>query len=295
MSGTCLMIRSRVTKRSFLGPGRASMAQWCRMSTVSLGTGYEQHVMSLLPFILPGRVLLKRVGGAGDHGIDLRGWWTLPSGQGVLDAEQIDKVQRHRDTGSDSAGSRLRLIVQCKASAATGAQKRLGPQVLREVEGVIARSQRHYPCSPPGGAAENSPSDASFESLGHQGDPLVAIICSSSGFSKQTKLQTNALVGPHLILMHIPLPTALFDGQSLTLVGGRPSKGLLMSTRDRAQRRVSATLKSNLLSVLFTPSLMSRTGPLHGRVGVQWSRHFGSELDGFPVLTWDATARATDT
>ncbi|KDN45583.1 hypothetical protein K437DRAFT_218340, partial [Tilletiaria anomala UBC 951] len=61
---------------------------------------------------------LVRSGGAGDKGIDLKGWWKLPS----------------RESSSAQAEN-VRVLVQCKAEA-----KKLGPRTLRELEGSMHRS-----------------------------------------------------------------------------------------------------------------------------------------------------------
>jgi hypothetical protein len=63
---------------------------------------------------------LTQVGGAGDGGVDLRGWWTIPK----------------LGSTSMSEGRRLRVLGQCKAE-----RKALGPRVVRELEGVMAHQR----------------------------------------------------------------------------------------------------------------------------------------------------------
>ena len=58
---------------------------------------------------------VTKVGGSGDGGIDLRGWWNVP-----------------RD---DITHQALRVIGQCKAE-----KLRMGPRVVREMEGVARRA-----------------------------------------------------------------------------------------------------------------------------------------------------------
>jgi hypothetical protein len=60
---------------------------------------------------------LAQVGGANDGGVDLRGWWTIPSREGQ----------------AKSGLRRLRVVAQCKAES-----KPLGPRAVRELEGVMA-------------------------------------------------------------------------------------------------------------------------------------------------------------
>ncbi|KAI0635290.1 hypothetical protein C8Q77DRAFT_1054262 [Trametes polyzona] len=52
---------------------------------------------------------LRRVGGKGDGGVDLQGWWWLPA-------------------------ERLRVVAQCKAE-----EKKVGPRYIREFEGTVLR------------------------------------------------------------------------------------------------------------------------------------------------------------
>ncbi len=73
-------------------------------STTHLGTAFEQR--SLLILSRQFFMSLTRIGGKGDGGVDLRGWWTLP---------------HHR----------LRVLAQCKAEKA-----KVGPRVVRELEGT---------------------------------------------------------------------------------------------------------------------------------------------------------------
>jgi hypothetical protein len=66
---------------------------------------------------------MTQVGGAGDGGVDLRGWWTIP---------------RTGSEGSTSTNNsrRLRVLGQCKAE-----RKALGPRIVRELEGVMAHQR----------------------------------------------------------------------------------------------------------------------------------------------------------
>lgn len=251
----------------------------CRsLSTVSLGTAYEEHVLIRLTQLLPGRVRLRRVGGAGDRGVDLRGWWHLPNEEASVDSAK---------------SQRLRLIVQCKASAAVTAQKKLGPQVLREVEGVLARHQRYDFDEIYGeeseGEARSTTNAVKTESSSPDTPvtPLVALICSSSGFSKQTNMQTNALSGPHVMLMHLPLPSDIHEAHEKSITPA-PTPLLVRpaGTQDLLKSRSQEAHGTPPLSVLLTPSLTSVKGPLMGHLGVQWSRSPDQESQGSAVITW---------
>ncbi|KAJ7484691.1 hypothetical protein FB451DRAFT_1393217 [Mycena latifolia] len=59
-------------------------------------------------------------------GIDLMGWWWLPP---------TDSDPRRSDSGSDAPKRRrLRVLAQCKAE-----KKKMGPNYVREMEGVLYR------------------------------------------------------------------------------------------------------------------------------------------------------------
>ncbi|KZT22749.1 hypothetical protein NEOLEDRAFT_1045294, partial [Neolentinus lepideus HHB14362 ss-1] len=65
---------------------------------------------------------LQRVGGRSDGGVDLQGWWWLPSAVG----------------GDDRR--RVRVLGQCKAE-----KKKMGPNYVREMEGVMYRHLSESP------------------------------------------------------------------------------------------------------------------------------------------------------
>ncbi|KAJ2736303.1 hypothetical protein IW152_000863 [Coemansia sp. BCRC 34962] len=84
---------------------------WPRfISTVESGTAYENHTISIFNRL---GASLERTGGAGDHGVDFRGPWTLPDQQ------------------------QFYLVGQCKYYE----RKKIGPSVIREWEGVMSRQE----------------------------------------------------------------------------------------------------------------------------------------------------------
>lgn len=101
---------------------------------------------------------LERTGGSGDRGIDLRGWWT-----------------------PQQASSRIRILAQCKCQDEGG--KKMGPILIREMEGVVFRA-----CAPSPEPEEDT--------------PVAGIVLSSSGFSKQALLQVRSSSVP-LAAMHV--------------------------------------------------------------------------------------------
>lgn len=81
---------------------------------------------------------LTQVGGAGDGGVDLRGYWSVPSGSEfttrkeseIESGRRLDKIRK------------LRVLGQCKAE-----RKALGPRAVRELEGVMAHQRGKFPHS----------------------------------------------------------------------------------------------------------------------------------------------------
>ncbi|CAK7266747.1 hypothetical protein SEPCBS119000_002188 [Sporothrix epigloea] len=82
-------------------------------STTYVGTHYEYTIAGRLESL---GFYLRRVGGASDRGIDLLGTWTIS-----------------RPAPSSSPIEPIRVIMQCKA----GAGQRVGPHLVRELEGAF--------------------------------------------------------------------------------------------------------------------------------------------------------------
>jgi hypothetical protein len=115
------------------------------LSAVHRGVAFEQRSLALLRAQLS--MSLVRVGGKADGGVDLLGWWWLP------------------------ARRRVRVLGQCKAE-----KKKLGPNYVREMEGVL---HRHLPAD------------------------AVALVVSESPFSKATLLRAHSSPVP-FFLLHLP-------------------------------------------------------------------------------------------
>ena len=104
------------------------MATAVRRSTVGIGRAFEQHALAWCNGAL--HMSLRPVGGKGDGGVDLRGWWYLPRAAATAGAAI---------TTGEGGGDwrRLRVVGQCKAE-----RKALGPRAVRELEGVVAHLLR---------------------------------------------------------------------------------------------------------------------------------------------------------
>ena len=124
-------------------------------SATAIGAAFERHALKFLNYHLD--MSLVRVGGRGDAGIDLRGWWWLPrqalreqptmaststsvSPLAVIDTDTpightkspVDRKGK-RKAGPFDDLVRLRIVGQCKALS-----KKVAPRDVRELEGVMA-------------------------------------------------------------------------------------------------------------------------------------------------------------
>ncbi|KAH7910340.1 hypothetical protein BJ138DRAFT_1153111 [Hygrophoropsis aurantiaca] len=139
------------------------------ISAVGRGTAFELRCLDILSREMS--MLLSRVGGKSDGGVDLQGWWYLPSfspspSRSPSSANPVPVPQR------------LRVLAQCKAE-----KKKPGPKYVREMEGVCLRHTLPYP---------------------------VALLLSQSPFSKESTTRALSSPVPFLLL-HIPPHPAQTD------------------------------------------------------------------------------------
>ncbi|SPO20553.1 uncharacterized protein UTRI_00029 [Ustilago trichophora] len=178
-SFTTISARTSTRTRSASLPNPTSVAPATEAeSSVARGTRYENLCRAVLHHIFG--MELERTGGAGDRGIDLRGWWTpAPS----LSAK-----------GQESSAGRIRIVAQCKCQDEGG--KKMGPVLVREMEGVVFRAS--FPAPAPSVATQGQmQAEEQVESA-----PVAGIILSSTGFSKQALLQVRSSNVP-LAAMHV--------------------------------------------------------------------------------------------
>ncbi|KAJ7136075.1 hypothetical protein C8R44DRAFT_609478 [Mycena epipterygia] len=146
------------------------------LAAVHRGTFFEERSMKILHDNLS--MSLRRVGGKSDGGIDLMGWWWLPSSS---------EPEPSGSTSDASKRRRLRVLVQCKAE-----KKKTSPNYVREMEGVLHR----YMSLLGSGASSSSR------------DPLVALLVSESPFTKSTLLRAQSSPTPFFLIHIPPLPDA---------------------------------------------------------------------------------------
>ncbi|KAK5030648.1 hypothetical protein LTS07_005432 [Exophiala sideris] len=98
-------------------------------STVYTGTSYEYLAQNTLR---SHGFDLFRVGGRGDRGVDLVGLWHIPR---VSKASGQWKEYTNRDGKTEVETNTLRVMVQCKRMV--GKRAKIGPNLVRELEGAI--------------------------------------------------------------------------------------------------------------------------------------------------------------
>ncbi|PWN23237.1 hypothetical protein BCV69DRAFT_280847 [Microstroma glucosiphilum] len=198
------------------------------LTTHALGSLYETHCLASLERLLPG-LTLQQVGGAGDRGVDLRGWIQPGDLDAAAAATASSSPSHSRPVSSAEAvhrvgERRVRVVVQCKATNRLK-EKKLGPVILRELEGVMGRITRNLrngedeqedQVMTDGEEARGTGEAASERQISPQptgslpaastATSILAILCSSSGFSKQTMLQATNQVEGNVMLVHLPLP-----------------------------------------------------------------------------------------
>lgn len=126
------------------------------------GTAFENRSLDLLSSRLS--MSLRRIGGAGDGGIDLLGWWWLPP---ITTSPSVPLNNDRR---------RIRVLAQCKAH-----NKKSGPTHVREMEGVM---HRHI-------------------ATGGNGTGMVAMVISQAQFTPGTLKRAHSSPIP-LFLLHLP-------------------------------------------------------------------------------------------
>jgi len=181
---------------------------------VAKGTAFEHATLALLRTHF-NMTHLERIGGAGDRGIDLTGWWYYPSTS---------------SSSSTGAEKRVRVLVQCKYQGLP-----LGPVYVRELEGVCYRKGFEarmllgvrgnsvagadglstpaalpledrigddVQSTPPRAAAADDDESPATSPTQFYNVPLLGILASSSGFS--SACARYALASPFpLLLLHL--------------------------------------------------------------------------------------------
>jgi hypothetical protein len=210
--------------------------QSSKRTTVEIGTAFEERARRIARAHLS--MALTRVGGKSDGGIDLQGWWWLPVPTNGV-------VRDGDDTVTHGGRRRLRVIAQCKAEA-----KKLGPNYVRELEGVLFRLL-HAPS--PGAEASSiseSRSSSTAAAIHSTGAPLVAVLVSQSPFSREALIHAKSSKVPFLLL-HVP--------EAATVAA--------------SDAKVNATVPIDApVTAFWNPALGGANGLLRGEIEVRWER-----------------------
>ncbi|KAH9941241.1 uncharacterized protein BXZ73DRAFT_98456 [Epithele typhae] len=157
------------------------------VSAVFKGTAFEERSRAVLRDHFS--MSLRRVGGRGDGGIDLQGWWWLPAqcvNHGHPSATHaLPTPARPHDRVP------VRVLGQCKAEA-----RKVGPRHIREFEGTVLRLSAAHPL---GVAASPGPGP------GPSPRASVGVFLSLSPFTLAALRQAYSSPVP-LALVHLPEP-----------------------------------------------------------------------------------------
>jgi len=221
-------------------------------------------------------MVLKRVGGKDDGGIDFFGWLWLPhdspspsssssSSSSPPPVEHHHQHCRRLSSGGAPPRRRIRVIGQCKAE-----KKKIGPNYVRELEGVLYRFltfrvESDYDRQQHDALEDDEDDDDDRDILSLDANPssaIIALLVSQSAFTKSTVLRANSSAIP-FCLLHLP-PPPVDPAES------EPGNG-----------------DGGVGSVWCNPALCGAKGLLKGRMEVRWERHKENSGSARPALWWD--------
>ena len=235
-------------------------------STVHRGTAFEERSLKLLQDNFS--MSLRRVGGREDGGIDLQGWWWLPSSSSILPA---DSAILGNENGRIPR-QRLRVVAQCKAE-----KKKTSPKYVRELEGVMLRFVTSSSGTPHTSQASNLHCTTD-DLLQHSQFPLVGLLISESPFSKSTLLRAHSSPLP-FFLLHLP-GEALSESQCRALdfpkIDGDVALGSVAN---------GTSGEINIGSAFWNPALAGPRGILKGELEIRWERSLNDQSSQ-PGIWW---------
>jgi len=237
---------------------------------------------------------LKRIGGKDDGGIDFFGWWWLPHESLSSSSSPNEETCRHHRPSAVLRRRRIRVIGQCKAE-----KKKIGPNYIRELEGVLYRfltqkfdndDDHPYPLLDEGddemSARPYSEFIASSENPSLSSSPAIALLVSQSAFTKSTVLRANSSPIPFCLLHLPPVEPARVEENVMDVSEQQPSD-------NSGEPTPSSSSSGNLLgSVWCNPALCGARGLLKGRMEVRWERHL-ENVGARPALWWDGIRLAS--
>ncbi|KAI0089554.1 hypothetical protein BDY19DRAFT_942831 [Irpex rosettiformis] len=213
-------------------------------SSVHRGTAFEHWSMQVLHTCLS--MSLSRVGGRADGGVDLQGWWWLPSQGNSLGAPPIRR--------------RIRVLAQCKAE-----KKKIGPKYVREMEGVLHQFNASMALL---GPHPEAPADWCVDDESPR-SPTVGMFISNSPFTQMALTRALSSSLP-LALLYLPIPVAELL-----------PKEQLSDSDDGPSVRPDA-----IGSVVFNSALGGTSGILEGEIEPRWEYPTKPGGIGRPMLWW---------
>ncbi|KAJ3770185.1 hypothetical protein FB446DRAFT_176763 [Lentinula raphanica] len=257
---TSFSIETRILKTHSCTPlGTRSYAETTNAtlqntSTVFRGTSFEKRCLHLLEAHLG--MVLRRVGGKEDGGVDLNGWWWLPDV--VVNTDEplqypaaispspsgADDVLQLKSDSKPPTFNRIRIIAQCKAE-----KKKIGPKYVRELEGVVWR----YMASEKNVHLRNFDQDLAGNedtAVSKEPTPVVAVFLSESPFTKSTILRAMSSRVP-LLLIYVP-PLAKEQ------------------TKNGHSLEDESSFVSSPGSCIYNPALGASGGLFKGELEVRW-------------------------
>ena len=205
-------------------------------------------------------MVLERVGGRMDGGVDLQGWWFLPRPPLTDHPDHPEFRSPHPHL------IRLRILAQCKAES-----KKLGPNYVREMEGVLLRYRLHP--NEDNSVIVNNDDDA------ETGIPAtIALLVSQSAFTKSTLLRALSSPVPFL-LVHLPQSNVV--NQNYVDVTN-PSILPELVHPSTSPQSSSSSLSSG--SAVWNPALSGSSGLLKDAFQLRWERDLSSPFTGTPAL-----------
>ncbi|EJT99342.1 hypothetical protein DACRYDRAFT_23909 [Dacryopinax primogenitus] len=203
------------------------------LSAVHRGVAFEERSRRVLQTHMS--MSMRRVGGASDGGIDLQGWWWIPSPAPSEDSSTQPGVL-YTDTGERRR--RIRVIAQCKAET-----RKMGPNYVREMEGVLHTLNANALQAHVNGEI----------SLETPTIPIVAIIISQSNFTRATRLRAMSSPLP-FILMYLP-----------------PVSRVVQESRSEQ----SEEEEDQIGSAIWNVAVSGEKGVLRGQGELRWERKAG--------------------
>ena len=188
-------------------------------STVYTGTAYEYLTLETLSRY---GFELTRVGGRGDRGVDLVGYWKVPRSPDIhLHAGSSCSGETETTSSTTTRSSDIyRVLVQCKRLV--GKHAKIGPNLIRELDGAVrgARLGRLFP------SAVATPSTGRDSTLQNGlSDEVTAVDESSTDLNSHTTKDESHVSSA-------ALPPSTVGPVVGVLVGTRPAtKGVVDSLR----------------------------------------------------------------